>query len=35
MGSNNKKLKCTNCGEENPEGSKFCQGCGNELKSKK
>lgn len=30
-----KKIKCPKCGEENPEGSKFCQDCGNELKPKK
>ena len=24
-------MKCTNCGAENPEGNKFCGGCGKEL----
>ena len=26
-------MKCKNCGYENSNNSKFCQGCGNELKS--
>ena len=24
-------MKCTSCGTENPEGSKFCKGCGQKL----
>lgn len=27
-------MKCLNCGNENPHGSKFCQGCGRLLEEK-